>query len=69
MAKPVRGSTQPTVEIITQAMSDLEDLYATVSPLLRHQPAGAGYFSDELWRILEVLGRLKMSQSFPDFPG
>jgi hypothetical protein len=69
MAKPVRGWKQPTVEIITEAKSDLEELYATVSPLLRHQPAGAKYFSDELWRILEVLGRLKMSLSFPDFPG
>jgi hypothetical protein len=66
MAKPVRGWKQPTVETITQARSDLEELYAMVCPWLRHHPAGATYFSDELWRILEVLGRLKMSLSFPD---
>jgi hypothetical protein len=67
-AKPVRGWEKPAVEIITQAMSDLEELYATVSPSLRHHPARANCFSDELWRILGALGRLKMTLSSPDLP-
>jgi hypothetical protein len=67
-AKPVRGWEKPSVEIITKAMSDLEELYAEVSPLLRHHPAGANCFSDELWRILGALGRLKMTLSSPDLP-
>ena len=67
-AKPVGGWRKPAVEIITQAMSDLEELYAEVSPLLRHHPARANCFSDELWRILGALGRLKMTLSSPDLP-
>ena len=67
-AKPVRDWKKPTAEKITQAKSDLEELYARVSPLLRHHPAGVKYFSDELWRILEVLGRLKMTLASPDLP-
>jgi hypothetical protein len=67
-AKPVKGWKKPTVEKITKAKSDLEDLFAKVSPLLRRHPAGANYFSDELWRILEVLGRLKMTLASPDLP-
>jgi hypothetical protein len=67
-AKPVRDWKKPTVEKISKAKSDLEELYARVSPLLRGHPAGAKYFSDELWRILEVLGRLKMTLASPDLP-
>jgi hypothetical protein len=67
-AKPVKGWKKPSVEIITKAMFDLEELFATVSPLLRHHPAGANCFSDELWRILGALGRLKMTLSSPDLP-
>ena len=59
---------KPTVEKISKAKSDLEDLYARVSPLLRDHPAEAKYFSDELWRILEELGRLKMTLSSSDLP-
>jgi hypothetical protein len=66
--KPMRGWKKPTVEKISKAKSDLEELYARVSPLLRRHPARAKYFSDELWRILEVLGRLKMTLSSPDLP-
>jgi hypothetical protein len=66
--KPVRDWKKPTVEKISQAKSDLEDLYGRVSPLLRDQPAGAKYFSDELWRILEVLGRLKINLASLDLP-
>jgi hypothetical protein len=64
----VRGWKKQTVEQITKAKSDLEELYAKVSPLLRRHPAGAKYFSDELWRILEELGRLKMALASPDLP-
>jgi hypothetical protein len=70
-AKPVRDWKKPTVEKISKAKkakSDLEDLYARVSPLLSDHPAGAKYFSDELRRILEVLGRLKMTLASPDLP-
>ena len=67
-AKPVRDWKKPTAEKISKAKSDLEELYARVSPLLRDHPAGAEYFSDELWRILEVLGRLKMTLASPDLP-
>jgi hypothetical protein len=67
-AKPVRGWKKPTVEKVTKAKSDLEELYAKVSPLLRLHPTEARYFSDELWRILEVLGRLKMTLASPDLP-
>src|SRR5262249_25572566 len=67
-AKPVRGWKTRTVEKISKAKSDLEELYAKVSPLLRRHPKGAKYFSDELWRILEELGRLKMALSSPDLP-
>jgi hypothetical protein len=59
---------KPIVEKISKAKSDLEDLYARVSPLLRDHPAEANYFSDELWRILEELGRLKMTLSSSDLP-
>jgi hypothetical protein len=68
IAKPVRDWKKPTVEKISKAKSDLEDLYARVSPLFRDHPAGAKYFSDELWRILEVLGRLKMTLASHDLP-
>jgi hypothetical protein len=68
-AKPVRGWKKQTVEKITKAKSDLEELYVKVSPLLKGHPAGAKYFSDELWRILEELGRLKMALASPDLPG
>jgi hypothetical protein len=64
----VRGWKKPAVEKITKAKSDLEELYAKVSPLLSRHPAGAKYFSDELWRILEVLGRLKMTLASPNPP-
>jgi hypothetical protein len=67
-AKPVSDWKKQTVEIITKAKSDLEELYAKVSPLLKGHPAGAKDFSDELWRILEELGRLKMTLSSPDLP-
>jgi hypothetical protein len=65
----VRDWKKQTVEIITKAKSDLEELYVKVSPLLSRHPAGAKYFSDELWRILEVLDRLKMTLASPDLPG
>ena len=67
-AKPVRGWKKQAVEQISKAKSDLEELYAKVSPLIRLHPAGAKYFSDELWRILEELGRLKMTLSSSDLP-
>jgi hypothetical protein len=66
--KPAVDRRKPTVARITKAKSDLEELYARVSPLLSHDPAGARYFSDELWRILEVLGRIKMTLSSGDLP-
>jgi hypothetical protein len=66
-AKPVRK--KQTAEKITKAKSDLEELYAKVSPLLKGHPAGAKYFSEELWRILEELGRLKMALASPHLPG
>ena len=64
----MRDWKKPTAEKITQAKSDLEELYARVSPLLRDHPAEANYFADELWRILEELGRLKMTLASPDLP-
>jgi hypothetical protein len=64
----VRDWKKQTVEIITKAKSDLEELFAKVSPLLSRHPAGAKDFSEELWRILEELGRLKMTLASPDLP-
>jgi hypothetical protein len=66
--KPAGDRKKPTVKGISKAMFDLEEMYARVSPLLGNHTAGKRYFADELWRILGVLGRIKMTLSSPDLP-